>query len=156
MSALKTAGELRGFLAGILVGIKDGTIDANKANAIAKVSAQINQSLSVEVNTALQMERLGKGSALPGSMIIAGEAVSISPVVDDTPTPLPISPPPPPPPPAPVPPPVAKQVTAQPAPKIATPKRDGDKVWCEQCESRVTSAQAIACRSAHCKAQSLI
>ena len=148
MSALKTAGELRGFLADVLVGIKDGTIDANKANAIAKVSAQINQSLSVEVNTALQMERLGKGSALPGSMIIAGEAVIALPEVDDTPAPVPISPPPPPP--------VAKQVTAQPAQKIAKPKRDGDKVWCEQCESRVTSTQAIACRSAHCKAQSLI
>ena len=55
MSTMKTAGDLRMFLAGVLEGIKDGTVDAAQATSISKVSAQINQSLQVEVSTKLAM-----------------------------------------------------------------------------------------------------
>lgn len=71
MSTLRTAGELRGFLADILIGVQSGAVDTNKASAIAKVAAQINQSLICEVNTALQLERMGKGRPVAGSMVIA-------------------------------------------------------------------------------------
>lgn len=51
----------------------------------------------------------------------------------------------------------------EPTPQITPPqrkpglvelaKRDGDKVWCEQCEMRVTTSQAVGCKSPHCKAK---
>lgn len=78
---IRTAGDMRGFLADIMVGIRGGSVDSAQAHAIAKIAAQINQSLAVEVNTALQLERMGKDRPVAGSMLIgpAGEA----------PTPLP-------------------------------------------------------------------
>jgi hypothetical protein len=36
--SIKTAGELRGFLAGILEGIRDGKVDVEEANAIARMT----------------------------------------------------------------------------------------------------------------------
>ena len=67
---IKTAGDLRGFLADVMIGIRAGSIDSSQAMAISKVAAQINQSLSVEVNTALQLERMGKDAPVAGSMLI--------------------------------------------------------------------------------------
>lgn len=98
---IKTAGELRGFLADVLIGIQNGDINADKAHAIAKVSAQINQSLAVEVNTVLQLQRIGKGHAQPeaGDLLIASD------------------------------------------------------VWCDQCDKRVSAAQAAGCTSKFCKAK---
>lgn len=69
--SIKTAGELRGFLADVLVGIRNGKVDADAASAISKVAAQINQSLAVEVNTVLQLQRMGKEAPEAGSMLIA-------------------------------------------------------------------------------------
>lgn len=71
MSKIKTAGELRGFLADVLVDIRNGSVDVAEASAIAKVAAQINQSLAVEVNTALQLQKMGKDHPVAGSMMIA-------------------------------------------------------------------------------------
>lgn len=71
MTKITTAGELRGFLAEVLLGIRNGSIDVDEANAIAKVSSQINQSLSVEVNTALQLQKMGKDHPAAGTMLIA-------------------------------------------------------------------------------------
>lgn len=129
MSTLRTAGELRGFLADVLIGIQGGTIDTNKANAIAKVSAQINQSLAVEVNTALQLEKMGGGRAVAGTMIIAhhdGDEVMSLPAPD-----------------------ASGAMTV----KFTAPKRDSDKVWCDQCDMNVTVGEAVACKSVHCKAK---
>ncbi len=70
---IKTAGDLRSFLAGIMVDIKNGNIDAEQAGAISKVSAQINQSLAVEVKAAIEMHKLGKGGHSAGSMLIGTE-----------------------------------------------------------------------------------
>lgn len=71
--SIKTSGELRGFLADILVGIRDGKVDVEEANAIAKVAGQINQSLAVEVKAAVEMQRLGKDAAAAGTMKIADD-----------------------------------------------------------------------------------
>jgi hypothetical protein len=57
---IRTTGDLRGFLGETLLGIRDGTIDKSKAEAIAKVASQINLSLSVEVNAAIQLKKLGR------------------------------------------------------------------------------------------------
>lgn len=70
---IRTAGDLRGFLANIMVDIRAGEVDAAQANAISKIASQINQSLAVEVNAALQMEKMGKDRSLAGLMIIASE-----------------------------------------------------------------------------------
>lgn len=67
---IKTAGDLRGFLTDVMIGIRAGSIEADQANAISKIAAQINQSLAVEVNTALQLERMGKDRPVAGSMLI--------------------------------------------------------------------------------------
>lgn len=73
---ISTAGDLRGFLADILVSIRDGKINSQQALAISKVAAQINQSLSVEVNTALQLERMGKDRPIAGSMLLRSEVAN--------------------------------------------------------------------------------
>lgn len=137
MSTLKTAGELRGFLAGVLEDVRSGKMDANRANAIAKVSAQINQSLQVEVSTALELKKMGHGVA--GDMVIA--ASSPEPALlpegagSDEPEP-------------------SELPAATPKPSdFSPPKRDGDKVWCDQCDMRVTVGQAVGCKSPHCKAK---
>jgi hypothetical protein len=67
---IKTAGDLRGFLADIMVGVRDGRVESTAAAAISKIAAQINQSLAVEINTALQLEKMGKDRPIAGSMLI--------------------------------------------------------------------------------------
>lgn len=109
MTAIKTAGDLRGFLADVLVGIRSGSVDVEEANAISKVAAQITSSLAVEVNTALQLQKMGKDHPVAGTMLIRQEGSE----------PIPIE----------------------------------DASWCEQCEKRVSAAQARACRDSHCKAK---
>lgn len=66
-----TAGELRGFLADVLTGIRDGSVGVDKAQAIAKVAAQINQSLICEVNAALQIRKMGETTT--GSMLLTSD-----------------------------------------------------------------------------------
>jgi hypothetical protein len=154
---LKTTGDLRGFLADVLVGIRDGSIDANKANSISKVAAQINQSLSTEVQARMNLKGLD-GEA--GQMVIASdhvrdvpnmiESAPVEPVqsvhqlasadVNDASKVMPMS----------------KQADqANPVkPVIVTRNRqEGDKLWCDQCEMRVTTGQAVGCKSPHCKAK---
>lgn len=135
MSAIQTAGDLRGFLADVLIGIREKRIKAEDATAIAKVAAEINRSLVVEIQTAIQS---GVKQPVPGSMVIATaqEKTGISDVIPATQQ--------------------AKIITeiipaekvepiAKPKPAIAIapiPKRDDDKVWCDQCD-------ISHCRQAH-------
>ena len=72
---IKTSGDLRTFLADVLGGIKDGKVDINQANAISKVASQINQSLALEVSTALQLRRLEGQRLTDVSLSIAGDAL---------------------------------------------------------------------------------
>jgi hypothetical protein len=62
---------LRGFLADVLVGIRDGKVDVEEAKAISSVAAQITNSLAVEVKTALELQKMGKDQPVAGSMLIA-------------------------------------------------------------------------------------
>lgn len=67
---IKTAGDMRGFLADVMIGIRAGSVDKDMAGAISKVAAQINNSLAVEVNAALRLEGMGKDRPVAGSMLI--------------------------------------------------------------------------------------
>lgn len=71
--AISTAGELRGFLADVLTGIRAGTVAVDKAQAIAKVAAQINQSLICEVNAALQIRKMEGERPEAGSMLLTSD-----------------------------------------------------------------------------------
>lgn len=150
---IRTAGDLRGFLADVLVGIREKRIRPDEAGAIAKVAAEINRSLAVEVQTQLAS---GVKDPVPGSMVIANEPAlqtcAIS-QVERTDAPKiiteniqadPIDP--------------AKvsKAAAQPKPKIAVvcpPRAATDKFWCDQCDQSVTTSQAVSCKSAFCKAK---
>jgi hypothetical protein len=70
MTQIRTAGELRTFLTGVLLDIRRGECEVDKANAIAKISAQINQSLATEVAVALKLEKMDGEYPLAGSMAI--------------------------------------------------------------------------------------
>jgi Zn finger protein HypA/HybF involved in hydrogenase expression len=49
-----TTRDLRKFLADVMVDVRSGKVKPHEAQAIAKLSSQINQSLSIEVNAALR------------------------------------------------------------------------------------------------------
>lgn len=74
---IKTAGDLRGFLAEVLVEIKSGTVDVEKANAISKVAAEINRSIATEVQTALQLQRMDRSGDEPGSLLISSHLTPV-------------------------------------------------------------------------------
>jgi hypothetical protein len=131
---LRTAGDLRAFLAEVLVGIRDGSIDANKANSISKVAAQINQSMATEVATKLKLKDLGQEAA--GEMLIGPVETTIQPcppkLVEPAASSSPVD--------------VVKS-------NAVVPHVDADKIWCEQCESAVAVSHALGCKSRFCKAK---
>jgi Zn finger protein HypA/HybF involved in hydrogenase expression len=51
---IRTTRDLRKFLADVMVDVRNEKVSPIQAGAIAKLSAQINQSLSIEVNAALK------------------------------------------------------------------------------------------------------
>ena len=59
---IKTTGELREFLANMLIGIRDGQIEVDKAARMIKTAAQINESFYSEIKVA--KVRLEAGQAL--------------------------------------------------------------------------------------------
>jgi hypothetical protein len=50
--SIQTTGQLRDFLASMMVGVKDGDISIDKASRITKLAGQINESLYAEVKVA--------------------------------------------------------------------------------------------------------
>lgn len=49
---IKTTGELRDFLSTMLLGIKNGDLDTDKARNITRMAGQINESFYAEVKIA--------------------------------------------------------------------------------------------------------
>jgi hypothetical protein len=142
---LKTAGDLRGFLADVLVGIKDGTVDASQAHAISKVAAQINSSLATEVQARMHLK--GLDGEVAGSMVIAGaapeepvKAIAPHPPVADTIDPSKVAP-------------VGIVQLEDATANFRRTKQDADRVWCDQCDMSATVAQAVGCKSRFCKAK---
>ena len=73
MSGIKTTGQLRQFLADMLVGIKNGHTDIAKASQITKMAAQINESVYSEIKTARVRKELGDASAVPMGALELGD-----------------------------------------------------------------------------------
>jgi hypothetical protein len=119
---IKTTGDLRGLLGQTLVGIRDGTIDKSKADAIAKVASQINQSLSVEVNAAISLRKLGDDHPIAGSMKLTSTAKLPKP---------------------------KKALPTQKEDPLAFKCRT-DLVWCEQCDRRQSPEMIGICNSSLC------
>lgn len=63
MSKLKTTGNLREFLADMLIGIKNGHVDADTARNMTKMAAQINESFYSEIKIAKVKMEAGKQAA---------------------------------------------------------------------------------------------
>jgi ribosomal protein L40E len=153
---IKTAGELRSFLAEVLIGIRDGSVNPTQAQAISKVAAQINQSLSVEVNTALQLERMGKDHPVAGTMqlgapepdrpqveftervgedsLLRAADEKVFGEAEDT---------------------LVEEPVVLPFAK-AQDKFRTDLIWCDQCDARVAPEDATACRSTRCSLRKIV
>ena len=57
---IDTAGQLRRFLADMLVGVKNGHVAPEKASQITKMAAQINESLYAEIKATRVLSDLKK------------------------------------------------------------------------------------------------
>ncbi len=70
MSKIKTTGELREFLATMLVGIKTGDVKHEEARAMTKMAAQINESFYSEIKIAKTQIEAGKAAVDLGTLPI--------------------------------------------------------------------------------------
>lgn len=68
--AIKTTGELREFLADTMVGVKEGSIDTNKARSIARLAGQINDGFYAEVMSAKMRAEAGATIQELGAMAL--------------------------------------------------------------------------------------
>lgn len=69
-SRIKTTGELRNFLADLLVGIKNGHVEPERARNITKMAAQINESFYSEIKIAKVQMEAGKEAQQLGALNI--------------------------------------------------------------------------------------
>lgn len=72
---VQTTGDLRDFLANMMVGVKNGTLDLDKASRITKLAGQINESFYAEVKVAKIRAEAGEAMPMLGQMRV-GEAES--------------------------------------------------------------------------------
>jgi hypothetical protein len=69
-NSIKTTGQLREFLTNMIVGVKDGHIDSDKARNITKMAAQINESFYSEIKIAKIQIEIGVQAANLGELAI--------------------------------------------------------------------------------------
>lgn len=67
---IKTTGQLREFLSNMLIGVKNGVLDTDKARNITKMAAQINESFYSEIKIAKVHAEAGKQVAEMGDLPI--------------------------------------------------------------------------------------
>ena len=72
---VQTTGDLRDFLANMMVGVKNGTLDLDKASRITKLAGQINESFYAEVKVAKIRAEAGESMPMLGHMRV-GEVES--------------------------------------------------------------------------------
>lgn len=69
MSAkIKTTGELRDFLVSMMLGVKNGDLDTDKARNITKLAAQVNESFYSEIKIAKVRMEAGQVATDLGSL----------------------------------------------------------------------------------------
>jgi hypothetical protein len=72
---VQTTEDLRDFLANMMVGVKNGTLDLDKASRITKLAGQINESFYAEVKVAKIRAEAGESMPMLGQMRV-GEVES--------------------------------------------------------------------------------
>ena len=67
--AMRSSGDLRDFLMEMMEGVRNGSVDLQRAATVAKLAAQVTTSLSCEAQMALIADKVGRefGSALLGA-----------------------------------------------------------------------------------------
>lgn len=70
---IKTTGQLRDFLAMMMVGVKNGDLDLDKARNITKLAGQINESFYAEVKVAKVRAEAGQIMPQLGDMRVGGD-----------------------------------------------------------------------------------
>lgn len=72
---IKTTGEMREFLATMMLGVKNGDLDLDKASRITKLAGQVNESFYAEVKVAKIRAEAGENMPPLGEMPINGAGV---------------------------------------------------------------------------------
>ena len=72
---IRTTGELRDFLAMMMVGVKNGDLDLDKARNITKLAGQINESFYAEVKVAKVRAEAGQVMPALGAMLVGNDAL---------------------------------------------------------------------------------
>lgn len=70
---IKTTGQLRTFLADMMLGVKNGDLDLDKASRITKMAGQINESFYAEIKVAKVRTEAGQQMPTLGNMAIGDE-----------------------------------------------------------------------------------
>lgn len=71
-AAIATTGDLRQFLATMLLGIKNGDLSVDKASQITKMAGQINESFYSEVKVARTRKEAGQAVDALGQLKLKG------------------------------------------------------------------------------------
>ena len=71
--SIRTTGQLRDFLATMMVGVKNGDLDLDKARNITKLAGQINESFYAEVKVAKVRAEAGQIMPALGAMQVGGD-----------------------------------------------------------------------------------
>jgi len=75
-SRIRTTGQLRNYLAKVLLDVSEGRIDPDKGRTIVKVAAQINESFYSEVKIASVQHEAGKVFAELGNLELGPDTIS--------------------------------------------------------------------------------
>ena len=72
---IRTTGDLRSFLAAMMLDVKNGAVDLDKASRITKLAGQINESFYAEVKVAKVRTEAGEAMGALGGMVVGGTQV---------------------------------------------------------------------------------
>ena len=72
---IKTTGQMRDFLATMMLGVKNGDLDLDKASRITKLAGQINESFYAEIKVAKVRAEAGENMPALGEMSVGGDRV---------------------------------------------------------------------------------
>ena len=72
--SVKTTGELREFLANIMIGVKNGHVKPDEAARITKLAAQINESFYAEIKVKRVLRDAEEQTAQFGKLAIGKDA----------------------------------------------------------------------------------
>lgn len=68
--SIKTTGQLREFMVQMMLGLKNGDVDYQDANALQKMASQINESFYAEIKIAKMQHEFGDKPAAMGELPI--------------------------------------------------------------------------------------